>query len=588
MTLRTNQTVPASLASLLQQARLQHQRGALPQAATLYHRLLQQDPQHVEALHGCGVLASQRGQHASAVAFLRQAVALRPAIAMLHQDLGTALWQQGDIKAAEATYRRALRLQPRSAAAHNSLGHVLHLQGRLEEASQQYQEAIRLQPDGAKARNNLGLILQEQGHLAMARAQFEMALQCDPGEAAIHHNLGLVLAAQRDLPAAASAFLAAIRLQPLYPTAYNSLGSVLQAQGDVNGAMTAYQTALSQQPDCAQAHWNMALARLTRGDLQQGWAGYEWRWQTIARRRAFPAPAWDGGSLAHRTLLVHAEQGIGDELLFASCFPEVVAQAGHVIIECAPRLATLLQRSFSTTTVCAGRRLNDDLGWLQQLPAIDVQVAAGSLPRYSRATLAQFPPHVRYLVPDVARQAFWRQRLATLGSGLLVGLSWRSLASRRGAPHYTCLEQWDGVLQVPGIHWVNLQYDDSASELTAAQQRLGITIHTWGDLDVFHDLEGVAALMGELDLVIAPETMMAVLAASLGQPVWRLSICSRDWDGLGTEVVPWFPSMRLYRQPQSGDWQSVLAWVAHDLKCLAGSPATVGKTCIDKTLCPGT
>ena len=332
----------------------------------------------------------------------------------------------------------------------------------------------------------------------------------------------------------------------------------------------------------------MALARLTQGNLQQGWEGYEWRWQTIAQRRAFPMPPWDGGSLANRTLLVHAEQGIGDELLFASCFPEVVAQAGHAVIECAPRLATLLQRSFPTATVCAGRRLNDDLSWLHQLPAIDVQVAAGSLPRYSRSTLAQFPPRARYLVPDVVRQAFWRQRLATLGSGLLVGLSWRSLASRCGAPHYTCLEQWDTVLQVPGLHWVNLQYDDSASELTAAQQRLGITIHTWSDLDVFHDLEGVAALMSGLDLVIAPETMMAVLAASLGQPVWRLSIFTRDWDGLGTEVVPWFPSMRLYRQPRSGDWQSVLAWVAHDLRCLVGSSTIAGKTYGDKTICPNT
>jgi hypothetical protein len=323
----------------------------------------------------------------------------------------------------------------------------------------------------------------------------------------------------------------------------------------------------------------MALARLTRGDLQQGWGGYEWRWQTIAQRRAFPVPDWDGGSLAQRTLLVHAEQGIGDELLFASCFPEVVAQASHVIIECAPRLATLLQRSFPTATVYAGRRLDDDLSWLQQLPAIDVQVAAGSLPRHNRSTLAHFPPRARYLVPDGARQAFWQQRLATLGTGLLVGLSWRSLRSRRGAPHYTCLAQWDTVLQVAGIHWVNLQYDDSVSELTAAQQRLGITIHTWDDLDVFHDLEGVAALMSQLDLIIAPETMMAVLAASLGQPVWRLSVCTRDWDGLGTDVAPWFPSMRLYRQPGAGDWHSVFARLAGDLAAVVAQHRSGRSAC---------
>jgi hypothetical protein len=127
------------------------------------------------------------------------------------------------------------------------------------------------------------------------------------------------------------------------------------------------------------------------------------------------------------------------------------------------------------------------------------------------------------------------------------------------------LQQWEVLLRLPGIHWVNLQYDNSMPELIVAQQRWGITIHTWEDLDVFHDLDGVAALMSELDLVIAHETMIAVLAASLGQPVWRLSICTHDWDALGTDILPWFPSMRLFRQPRPGDWQSVMQRVATEL-----------------------
>jgi Flp pilus assembly protein TadD len=553
---------------LLQQAREAHQAGALPIAARLYQRLLEQQPQHAEAYHGLGVVASQSGQHAKAVALLRHAVALRPEVASLHHDLGTALLRQGEVNAAGESYRLALRLQPNNAEAHNSLGNVLHLQGHLAAARLQYQEAIRLQPDCLKAHNNLGLLLKQQGHLAAARAQFDRALQLAPQVAEMHHNLGLVCVAQEDLPAATAAFVAALRLRPRYAEAYNSLGSVLQAQGDLPGALSAYQKALALQPDYADAQWNLALARLPYGDLRQGWPAYEWRWRTIAEPRAFPYPAWDGSTLTNATLLIHAEQGIGDELLFATCFPEVMAKARHVVIECAPRLASLLQRAYPPATVVAGRRLHDDLLWLQQLPSIDVQIATGSLPRYVRATLAQFPPRPGYLVPDAARQAVWRQRLTALGPGMLVGIAWRSRVARRGSSYYTSLEQWGAVLQSPGIHWVNLQYDDSVPELNAAQQRWGITIHTWNDLDLFHDFEGVAALMSCLDLIIAPATTTAVLAASLGQPVWRLSTYNRDWEVLGTDVVPWFPSMRLYRPPQPGDWRQVLARVADDLRHL--------------------
>ena len=593
----------------------------MQQATRLYLQLLRQDPQDAEALHGLGVLANQTGNATLAVQLLAQAIASNASVPRFHNNLGNVLTAQGRLDEAAERYAEAIRLQPGYAEAHHNLGIVCKQQGHLATAVEHFERAVQLKPayaeayyhlgnvrlaqgdieaaiahyaqalqckpDLAVAHLNLGHALQHQGQLAPAVASYQQAIQCQPTFAEAYYNLGNVLYRQRQLDAAGLAYTQALALQPdAVETQYN-LGNVWREQGDLEAALVHYEQILARRPDYAKGYWGRALAWLGLGKLAQGWPAYEWRWRALQwLPRSLPQPRWDGASLAGRTLLIHAEQGVGDELLFASCFPEVIAQAAHVVVECDARLMPLFRRSFPTLSVQP--RYQDDQQWWQHPAAVDVHIPAGSLPALLRHTLGHFPCRAGYLVPDPIRCARWKKRLSTLGPGLKVGIAWRSLASRRGAPHYTCLEQWDGVLQVPGIHWVNLQYDDSASELTAVQQRLGITIHTWSDLDVFHDLEGVAALMSELDLVIAPETMMAVLAASLGQPVWRLSLFTRDWDGLGTEVVPWFPSMRLYRQPQSGDWQSVLAWVAHDLQRLVGSLATIGKTSGDKTLCPGT
>ena len=203
----------------------------------------------------------------------------------------------------------------------------------------------------------------------------------------------------------------------------------------------------------------------------------------------WPYPRWQGESLSGRTILVHSEQGVGDELLFATCLPDLLAQAGHVVVECDARLVDLFSRSFPTATIYGatlGRRTS---------PPIDVYCPIGSLPRYTRATLAAFPLRPGYLVPDRARVAHWQNRLAALGPGLRVGLSWRSRASRPVAPYYTQLSQWGAVLSLPGIHWINVQYDDYGAELETVAQQWGVRIQHWPDLDTLADLDGVAALM---------------------------------------------------------------------------------------------
>lgn len=624
------------LDGLLDRALQYHQRGEFARAESLYREVLQQDPQHAEALHGLAVLLARQEHYESAAELLQQAITYKPWEVDFHNDYGIVCMRQGQFAAAIAAYQSALRLQPGRAETHYNLGVVYHKQGNLAAAKMAYQDAVRWHPDYAPAhynlgvvmclqgdytaavtayqavlrsqpehleaqynlgvaqhylgqlpaaaaayeavlrqqpehvrgQHNLGVIQQQLGNYAAAVRSFREALRLQPTHAGASYNLGKVLYRQGELAAARAAYITSLQYQPAHADAQNELGVVLQALGDLPGAMQAYEAALRLQPDCAEAQWNRALLSLGMGSLAPGWAAYEWRWRVSQRPvQAIPYPRWDGTALAERTLLVHAESTGTDEVLFASCVPDVIARAAHVVVACDSGLAPLLQRSFPTATVSGSDR-RADRDWLTHIPAIDVHVPLGSLPARWRAQLACFPGRQGYLIPSAVHQEQWQTRLTPLGPGLTVGIAWHSPAEQTHSHSAMRLEEWGAVFSVPGIHWVSLEADADTAELTTARQQWGIDLHTWLTPEAAHDIDGLAALIACLDLIIAPDTMVAALAGGLGQPVWRLSTADCHWEMLGTDMVPWFPSMRPYRQARIGDWAGVLQQIAVDLRQL--------------------
>jgi len=556
-----------SIEQLLQQALQYLQQRDLPQAATLYRTVLQHDPRHAEALHGLGVVTGRAGDPTRAVALLRQAIAQQENVPHYHCNLGYFLMRQGDCTGAVAAYETALQLNPNFVQAYFNLGVTCQEQGQLDKAEAAYQTVLRLQPDHIAAYNNLGMMFIDRGDFEAAEAILTTALRLRPDFAEAHNNMGMVWQAQHNLGAARAAYETALRLKPDYIEAWQNLGAVFQELGDFDAALACFEAVLCRVPDHAEVQWNQALLWLDQGNLRQGWPAYESRWRTRLAPSCFPLPLWDGTPLTNRTILVTAEQGIGDELLFASCVPDLLQQAGHVVIECEPRLAPLFVRSFPTATVYGAVR--DDHHWLQQALPLDVYSPGGSLPRFLRPTLESFPSQAGYLQPDMARRALYQQRLAALGPGLKVGLAWRSMRARTDPVQYTTLAQWADLLHIPGVQWVNLQYDEPEEELAAVQAQCGGQIHTWVDLDLRHDLDGVAALIAALDLVIAPHTAVAELAGGIGHEVWLLTTAAGDWASFGTTGYPWHPQMRVLRQQQYGRWDEVLAQVANDVRRLA-------------------
>lgn len=324
--------------------------------------------------------------------------------------------------------------------------------------------------------------------------------------------------------------------------AWSNYGLALERLGRDGEAEAAYRRAIAADSSHATSRDNLGMLLLKRGALRDGYALRDWRFSTPHFNdmvRASSAPLWRGENLAGKALFVWREQGIGDEIMFAACYGELAARAGRVIVQCDKRFMSLFSRSFPRIKFIPERA---------PPPPHDAQIPAGTLLRRLRGDLAAFPAQRSFLNVDPVRAAFWRARLAALGPSLKIGLAWRSkLVNSERKDAYIDVSDWEPVLRVPGVQFINLQYGDVGSELEQARLKLGVQVIHFDDLDLTNDLEGAAALMAELDLVFSPATSTAELAAAVGTPTWRLA--PRDWTSLGTSVRPFFPMMRAWPAP---------------------------------------
>jgi tetratricopeptide (TPR) repeat protein len=508
---------PASSVVRQQLARAvhQHQAGGLAEAEQLYLQVLTRDAGNADALHLLGVVTHQKGRPDLAIDLIRRAIAINPLEASFHANLGVAFKELGRQDEAIACYRTAIRLRPEQPEAHNSLGNALAGSGRLDEALVSYRTAIALRPDYAEAHYNLGITYKEQG-----RAEDSVAC-----------------------------YRKAIALRPAYQEANYNLGNAFRDLRQLDAAVASYRRAIDLRPDFPDAHHNLALALLAQGDLAAGWAEYEWRWkasQLSEARRAFAQPQWRGEAAEGRTLLIHAEQGFGDTIQFCRYAPLAAERGLRVVLEVQEPLVRLLHAVPGVDLV---------LGRGADLPAFDLHCPMLSLPLALRTTLSTIPAVPSWLAVEPKMRT-------CLGPGPRIGVAWAgkpsNLADRRRS---MALDQLAPLFAVPGLQFVSLQQGGPkpAADLPLIDF-----------MDEMTDFADTAAVIAHLDLVISVDTAVAHLAASLGKPVWLLDRFDACWRWLdGRRDSPWYPSLRLYRQQRPGDWDSVLAEVARDLRQLA-------------------
>jgi Flp pilus assembly protein TadD len=549
------QTSPCAQESFAEAVR-NHQAGRLDEAVAGYRRTLALRPDDPETHNNLGVALRGQGRLGEAVASYSRALALRPDYRDAHSNLGIALAQQGRLDEAVASYGRALVLRPDYPEAHNNLGSALAQQGRLDEAAAHFGRALALRPDYPEAHNNLGGALAQQGRMDEAVVHFRCALALRPDYPEAHNDLGSALAQQGRLDEAVASYGRALALRPDYPEAHSNLGSALADQGRSGEAVAHFRRALALRPDYPEAHSNLAIVLLARGDMAAGWEEYEWRWKVphmIKATRNFAQPRWRGEAAEGRTLLIHAEQGFGDTVQFCRYAPLAANRGLRVILEVQEPLLRLL-RCLPGVDLVAGPG--------EDLPSFDLHCPMLSLPLALATATASIPSAASYLHSDQAQVAAWRTRLGAMeGERLRIGLAWagnpdlpsdrrRSLTPDRLAP----------LFDVSGLHFFSLQKGGptapEAFPLTDLMDELG-------------DFADTAALVANLDLVISVDTAVAHLAAAIGKPVWLLNRFDSCWRWqAGRRDSPWYPTLRLYRQPRPGDWATVLAEVARDLRAL--------------------
>jgi len=538
---------------------LQHQNaGRLQRAEQLYRQVLVREPEHIDALHNLGAIAHRVGRNDVAVNLLRRAVALRPDLPGTHVTLGLALKDHGQIDEAIAAYREAISLKPGLPEAHNNLGIALSAKEQFDEAIVAYQHAIALRADYGEAYCNLGNAMKDQERFGEAIAAYRAAIARRPGLAEAHYNLGIALMNQRQLDDAIIAYQNAIARKPNFPEAYGNLGNALRDKGLIDQAIEVYRRAIALQPEFAQAHTNLAFALLLRGDFRQGWEEYEWRWEWKEfplTSSKFVQPQWDGSDPGNRTILLHPEQGLGDTIQFIRYATLVSERGGKVIFCCHPELWRLLQ-GFPGIEKCVRPG--------EMFPRFDFHCPLLSLPRAFQTTLESIPAKVPYLCLDPKLVELWQNRLAACSRGFKVGLVWAGSPRKQNDRHRSMkLADLVPLMQLPGARFFSLQKGAAAAQVRTLPE--GTELADW--TTELTDFADTAALIANLDLVISVDTAVAHLAGAMGKAVWTLLPFAPDWRWLlNRDDSPWYPTMRLFRQPSAGDWAAVIARVVDAMR----------------------
>ncbi|HTI17705.1 MAG TPA: tetratricopeptide repeat protein [Trinickia sp.] len=564
------------LDTLLQQAVALHENGALADAEELYREILSQRPRHFDALQLLAALALQAGRIDEGAELLKKALSIDGTQAPIHSNLAFALNALGQHDAALSSANRAIALKAGFPDALNNRGMALAALARPADALTSFEKALAAKRDFPEAWNNRGCALRDLGQPADALASCDQAIALRPEYAEAWSNRGNALSDLNRPSDAQASYERALAVSDRLADTWNNLALTFADQSRHDDALTCYERALAIAPDAPETRWNRSLCLLQMGQLETGWAEYEWRWKRRrieATKRVFDAPLWLGEtSLEGKTILLHAEQGLGDTLQFCRYAASVAQLGARVILEVQPELMRLLTRLEGIAQLVEAGH---------PLPHFDCHCPLLSLPLALRTNLATIPAGTPYLfanAEDSEHFAVCINRIegnAQTGDArpLRVGLVWAGGAR----PHVPELRKNDArrslafaqiapIVEVPGVQFFSLQKGLPAVQLAAACETHEASRRVIDWTNELNDFADTAALVDNLDLVIAVDTSTAHLAGAMNKPVWVLNRLDTCWRWmLEREDSPWYPSVRLFRQRTLGDWTSVIDAVARAL-----------------------
>jgi len=586
-----------TIAATLELATKHHQGGHLQEAEQLYHLVLHSNPDNPAALHSLGIIAHQTGKHDTAVELIGQAIANNPQVPQYHNTLGLVFEALGQFEQAVHAYNQAVSIKPDYVEAYHNMAIALQSQGRyvaavdkcreaislkgdyaeayntmafsLEkqeqyvEAMESYKQALRLKPDYAEAYNHLGFVLNKQGRSAEAIEIYRHALQIDSNYAEVYSNLGIALKDQEQFAEAIKNFEQALRIDPDFAEAYYNLANSLRDEGQCIEAIDNYKQAIRLKPDYGEAHWNMSLTHLLSGNFIEGWKGYKWRrnidLKILIGHHYTDKPRWDGTPFEGKRILVHYEQGLGDNIQFVRYLPMIKARGGTVIFETLKPLIALLQGFPGADQIVENHP--------DGKPSVDFDVYTSLLdmPNIFGTTLDTIPAEIPYIHAEPLKAEYWRNKLA--GSSFKVGIVWAGSPTHGNDRYRSCkLKCFTPLTTIENVCLFGLQKGKAAAQMDEMAGILPIVNIS----KEFDDLTDTAAAIENLDLVISVDTSVLHLAGAMGKPAWALLPYAPEWRWmLNRQDSPWYPTMKLFRQKEWGQWEPVFNQVAQELRIVA-------------------
>lgn len=525
-------------------------------AEQAYRHALKLAPRSADVWSNLGALLRDAGKLEDAAEALGRAVVLQPDFAVAYRMLGVTLTRMEKLEAALAAFETGMVVAPDDADMVLDYGVALSLAGRADEAAACFRDVLSRAPNDPDALTNLAATQLRMEDLSGAEETARQALSLAPDSAGALANLAMILTAAREFDEAEPLYHEALRAAPDMADIWGNYGNMLMASDRLEEAEVAYSKAIKLAPADPRHAFQSGILALNSGNLMRGWKLYESGLdcgERVPATTQSDIPRWEGQVLSGSVLIV-PEQGLGDEIRNLSCLADALKSAGpeaKVIVGCDPRLTPLVARSFPDA-------ITADRTDLAKVDA-EAQIPCASLPGLFRTDIEAFPSSAGYLVADPEKVSVLKDRIASSGQGLVVGLAWRSgLRRLRSAQALTDIQHWKPVFEVPGINLVSLQYGATAGEVE------GTPLTFFRDLDLTNDLETAAALTSACDLVINMGTSVGDMAGALGVPCWSLML-KPDWTVLGSDKHPFYPRTEVFWRLPDEPWDSVIQRVAETL-----------------------
>lgn len=567
--------------------------GRLEDAETEYLLILQTNPNHAQALYSLGTIAYRRGNLDAAVNLVSQAIDVKSDLPKFHNTLGLFLEEtsktdqalkcyeralqikpdyadafhnisiinlnRGDFKTASENAKRAIEAAPTFPQAFNTLGYCQQQLGHLRDAAAYYQKAVELKPDYAEAYNHLGVLLTDQSNYIEAVNAFQKAIAIDPLYAELYNNMAIAKKSLRAFDEAIENYRKATEIDHTFFQAFNNLANSLRDKGLLSEAIENYDRAIAINPNYADAYWNRSLALLLNGDLAEGFRQYQWRRDPALNIMTYPhsyeQPRWDGSPIDGKTILIHFEQGYGDNIQFIRYLPMLKEIGAKVIFEARAEMLDLIKDFPGVDNVVEAKTHG---GCTEDF---DFYAALMDLPAIFQTTLETVPSEVPYIFANKDITKKWKERITT--DDFKVGIVWAGKPTNRNDVNRSFkLSNFKPLANIKDVKLFSLQKGDAVKQIAQFED---LEIENLGEH--FKNFADTAAAIENLDLIISIDTSVLHLAGAMGKLTWALLPFSPDWRWLlNRNDSPWYPTMKLFRQKKIGDWKSVIEEITEELK----------------------